>query len=277
MKKIKYTIIISIFLCIILLVACQSSIQLAIPQNLAIISNVLEWSAVPDASGYEVSIDDELYITDNAYFPINVTETGSYILKVRSIGKGDFVSSAFSNEITYTKNPEVIQGLSRLPTPSITIINGEGVMQWRSITGAVGYRIIVNNITRYTVSGGAVISYQLDLTEPGNYSIQLQAIADSNCNLDSNKSYSYGYVINSDGTPKLPLLSKPLLQYNASSKTLEWSRNPLAIGYVVSVDGVDIAEPELSINGNIVTYALNLSEGDVEFAVKSRGDNIAYS
>ncbi len=273
------TIVLISLLFILLLTACQATIILAVPQNLSLRGSLLEWSAVPNAYSYEVSLDGELFLVKTPYFNIPAEEPGEYMLKVRAVGEGQFQSSDFSEEITFVKaeGGAVVDSLTRLATPSITVINGQGVMQWRTITGAIGYRIYINNSVAHIISGGAVTSFTLSITEEGSYSVQLQAIADSTKNLDSNKSSSYGYIINSDGKPRLPMLSKPSVSYDAARKALYWSRNPLATGYAVSANGTDISDAEYSIEGNTVYFGLSHSQGVNVYSVKSLGDYSAYS
>lgn len=260
------------------LTACSNSAQLAVPQNLYLDGDILMWSAVPYANGYEISFDGELMTTDTPYYEIYVDDAEEHTFKVRALGEKRLKNSEFSEEIVYTKSTNNGEDtLTRIATPNITIINGEGEVMWRSITGAVGYRIYINNVVEYNVVGGDTTSYSIVISEPGNYSVQLQAVAETGKNLDSSKSAAYLYIIENDGTPRPPMLAKPLIGYDATKKALYWNKNPLAIDYAVYLYGELIEDCEFTYENNIVFYNLDLTEGNKEYCIKSVGDDNAYS
>lgn len=257
--------------------ACDYTVQLAIPQTLSIKDNMLEWEAVPFASGYEISIDEEIFTSAFPYYDLDALDAGSYTIKVRTIGEGNYLSSVFSEEIIFEKTDSGGDNgsLKRLPTPTITVIDGVGVLIWRTVTGAAGYRIYINNVIIYTVNAGNINTYTLDIDEPGTYSVEVQAIADPIKNLDSNKSSSYSYIIDSSGKPHLPMLSKPAIGYDAERKALCWQRNPIAEGYVVNYNGEVLSETIFQTIGNYIYYSLEL-EAEADIKIKAKGDGEAY-
>ncbi len=70
------------------------------PTNLKINGNVLTWDAVPNASGYEVKIGDEVYACESNTYTITITEAGDYAVSV--CAKGDsYRDSEYSASINY--------------------------------------------------------------------------------------------------------------------------------------------------------------------------------
>jgi len=88
------------------------STQLSVPTGLHVNSKNLTWSAVVNASGYMVQVNDEMPVNiESSSFSITSLEVGEYLFKVKVVGNGTtYIDSDWSSEISYVKR-EYTQGL----------------------------------------------------------------------------------------------------------------------------------------------------------------------
>lgn len=93
----------------------EVSVQLNIPENFRCDNGILKWNIVDNASGYVVVIDEEEFSTFNNFFNVNDLNipNGTYEVKVRAVGRGQYTSSTHSDVITITieKNISVESGV----------------------------------------------------------------------------------------------------------------------------------------------------------------------
>ncbi|MFA5692814.1 MAG: hypothetical protein WC907_04275 [Acholeplasmataceae bacterium] len=76
--------------------------QLSIPSNIAINDNVVTWNAVSNATNYTVKIDnDETTVTQTKY-TILINEPGTYSVRVRANGTGNYKNSDYSAPLEFT-------------------------------------------------------------------------------------------------------------------------------------------------------------------------------
>ncbi|MDE7439429.1 MAG: hypothetical protein K2N23_02860 [Clostridia bacterium] len=77
---------------------------------ISLTDNVITWSAVGDATGYEVYLGDNLILsTENTSYTVSQTEEGSYVYTVYAVNSdtSKFTRSEASNAVTYTVKGEI--------------------------------------------------------------------------------------------------------------------------------------------------------------------------
>lgn len=266
MKK-ALALLLSILL--LLCVACSAR-TLATPDGLTLDYNILSWNRVEDADGYVVWVNGEEYNSQTNFLELSLSN-GEYELKVKAISSGKYGDSEYSESIFY--NATADKNTDRLSTPSILGIDGRGQITWSMVGNSLGYRIFSNNSLIHTVEGQNATSFVLDILEPGTYSIQIQAIGDNVNYSDSARSNSYKFVIDPDGTPALPLLSAPVITYDASTKSICWTKIRYAIGYLVYLND-NVVE---RIEGNeVFSYKIDPKLTENIYTVKALGDESIY-
>lgn len=254
---------------LLLCVACSAS-TLATPDGLTLDYNILSWNRVEDADGYVVWVNGEEYTSQTNFLELSLSN-GEYELKVKAISSGKYSDSEYSESIFY--NATADKNMDRLSTPSILGIDGHGQITWSMVGNSLGYRIFSNNSLIHTVEGQNVMSFVLDILEPGTYSIQIQAIGDNVNYSDSARSNSYKFVIDPDGTPALPLLSAPVITYDAPTKSICWTKIRYAIGYLVYLND-NVVE---RVDGNeVFSYKIDPKLTENIYTVKALGDESIY-
>ncbi len=262
---------IALLLSILLLMFCACSARtLATPDGLTLDYNILSWNRVEDADGYVVWVNGEEYTSQTNFLELSLSD-GEYEIKVKAISSGKYSDSEYSESIFYTATAD--KNVDRLSTPSILGIDGRGQITWSMVGNSLGYRIFSNNSLIHTVAGQNTTSFVLDILEPGTYSIQIQAIGDNVTYSDSARSNSYKYVIDPDGTPALPLLSAPVITYDASTKSICWTKIRYAIGYLVYLND-NVVE---RIDGNeVFSYKIDPKLTENIYTVKALGEESIY-
>lgn len=282
MKKIAFLLIFICVLCLFL-VSCES-MTLATPQNLQIEDGVLSWDKVENASGYLVLLNEEEYRVSTSFIELTLQKNTDYEIKVKALGNGKIKDSAFSETLSYSN--KVSSALTRLTAPTILEIDGLGNVLWTLVTNSFGYKIFTNNVLFATIDDPYKTSFNLNLTEVGTYSIQVQAVGDNVSYSDSAKSNVFKFVINSDGKPNIPALSAPEITYNAKTESLEWRSVRNAKEYYVFLNGVAVGNVEQSgkseysfpINPNLTTNVFHVvAFGDgVTFGSSKMSNSISF-
>ena len=60
---------------------------------------IASWNAVENAIGYEIDLNGETIFVDNSTLNFLIEEN-NFTIKVRAVGAGNYVTSAYSNSIT---------------------------------------------------------------------------------------------------------------------------------------------------------------------------------
>lgn len=262
---------VALLLMILLLMCVGCTAQtLATPDGLSLDYNVLYWNRVENADYYIVWVNGEEYTAQTNFLELALSNS-KYEIKVKALSSGKYGDSQYSESLIH--DGTVDKDITKLSTPSILGIDGRGQVTWSMVGNSVGYRIFSNNSLIYTVEGKTSTTYILDITEPGTYSIQIQAIGDNVNYSDSVRSNSYKFVIDPDGTPSLPLLSAPVIEYDASTECISWSKVRSAIGYLVYLND-NIVE---RIDGNdVFSYKVDPKLTENVYTVKALGDEYIY-
>ena len=137
---------------------------------LTVSGNVVAWSAVPNASGYDVYVNDALKATVTApRYVVTETEVGSYTVKIKAKGGAGYNESAFSEPVTITVEDGGAE-LEKLDAPVITL--NKRTVGWTAVSNAVEYRIAVDGAQYATTTE---TSYNLTIRTEGEYSVTVTA------------------------------------------------------------------------------------------------------
>ena len=147
-------------------------VQLVAPQiSLNQSTGVITWSAVDNATAYEVMENGSLAVRQSATtYKITKTAVGEYVYTVRAISvNAAYTASNLSNTVTYVVEPEPAEPLA---TPVITL--NDNVITWTAIAHATAYEIYENGekLTQVTTT-----SYTITRTLAGEYVYKIRAIS----------------------------------------------------------------------------------------------------
>ncbi len=133
--------------------------------------NVISWSAIENATGYVVYVDNVPCdpITATTY-TITKTSPADYnvVVKAKGDGKVVLIDSDLSNKVVYS--------LVELSAPANLAVNG-GIVTWDAVANATSYVISVGD---YVVENVTATSYALSLAEitAGTYTLSVVAVGD---------------------------------------------------------------------------------------------------
>lgn len=139
------------------------------PQNLSFDGQNLTWQFVDMAEGYEISINDSIYIlpsTVNKYY-IDLFEYAGQTLvaKVKANGQSKNLDSDWTEEYEFTV----------LYAPKNLVYSDETkLLSWEEVENAAGYNVFVNDRPVYTET--AYINLSNAFTQEGLYDIKVVAV-----------------------------------------------------------------------------------------------------
>ena len=212
--------------------------------------NVISWTAVEHADGYEVYEGEELVSTQTqTTYTIDKTEEGSYTYSVKATGASDkYLTSKASATVTYS--------VSVLAAPVITL-NGK-IILWSAVEHADGYEIYEGETL---VSTQSETSYLIDKTADGNYVYTVKATSQSAAYLTSVASNQVEYVIATLDAPQVKL----------EENILRWESVENAVRYEV-YEGENLVSTQTA-----TTYIIIKNEaGSYHFTVKAISDKENY-
>lgn len=268
----KFALLIVIITILALCVGCSSQ-TLASPDGLTLEYNVLSWNRVDNASGYVVSVNDTEYSTHAYFLELSLQNNVDYTIKVKAVGSGKYKDSDFSAPLEYKGRQN--SDLSRLPTPSISMIDGQGNIYWSLVGSSEGYRVFKNNTLHLTIKDKYTTSCALGITEPGTYSIQIQAVGDGVNYSDSPKSNVHKFVVDNSGNPEMPSLSAPTITYNSQNQTINWNKVSRAVGYYVYLNDVVVARIEATDRSDY-SFKVSPNQTTNAYTVVALGDNVYF-
>lgn len=256
----------------VICVGC-SSLTLVTPDGLSLEYNVLSWNRVENASGYVVTVNEDEYTTHANFLELSLANNADYTIRVKAIGSGKYKNSDYSEPLVFknTQNGD----LTRLSSPSILVIDGQGNIFWSLVGSSNGYRIFKNNVLHLTINDKYTTSCALNITDPGTYSIQIQAIGDGVVYSDSAKSNVYKFVVDNSGKPEMPSLSAPTISYDHETQTINWIKVRYAVGYFVFLNDVVVARID-STSQNEYSYRVDPNQTSNVYTVTALGDDVSY-
>lgn len=156
----------------------QGRIILDAPK-ITIEGNTVSWDPVDNAEKYGVLVDGKEEIVTKTGYIIS-TDKDNVVVKVRALGDDiKTVSSAYSNEVTFTKG-------ERLDTPKMNEPKIDGdefqpnkvTFSWGAVDGATKYKVSVNGKDKGIVTGTEYVMSAEDLKEVGVYKVSVKAVSD---------------------------------------------------------------------------------------------------
>lgn len=212
MKKFNkvFIILIITFIFLTCFVACKDNVKLEKPTNIAVNGNTLSWSAVENAEGYEIVVDDNQAVTSTTtYIDIAITELRTYKIKVRAFAKQN-EENVYSEWEEYDHKVTV-----KLPTPLVNVV--DKTASWAAIEGAGSYlvRVLGTNSEELYNKEQTNCTFSFDetgvndsdkkYTKVGKYKIEVSAIPseDKTTYVSSTVASAYYCVTTQLKAPKL--------------------------------------------------------------------------
>jgi hypothetical protein len=142
-----------------------SATKLAATSQVSIVNGVITWLAVPNATEYVLTIDEQTFETSNTYF---------YAEESIPVGEHFVSISSRAENYLYSKNTsaKLVQKLSA-PT-NFRVENG--VLVWSSVEYASSYEIVAGS---NTYNSGDLNVYTLPLTGDNTYDIKIRTKGDN--------------------------------------------------------------------------------------------------
>jgi len=153
--------------------------SLPTPVNLGASGSTISWSAVDNASSYELIVSNgEPITTTNTYYNLDISEIGTYLIKVRALGTNSAGEKIYSDyaEYTFVKS-------KKLATP---VVNVDGKTDtWAAVENAQSYSVKVldgDKNVKYSNDNQTELTLSLEgeeYTAVGKYTIQVKAIPEA--------------------------------------------------------------------------------------------------
>ncbi len=211
-------------------------VTLAEPDNLSVYKSgqryILSWSAVPYATGYEISVSEtdaavvsaEVagYSTTKTFYDISslITEAADYGIAVSAIADGNFKESEAA-AIKYSV-------FKKLDAP-VPTADGKTI-SWEPIENARSYSVSVNGKSIASELTSAQIDLSSELTLPGYYIIRVQAEGGDN------------YTASDIGETCITVYEKAQTpSVTVTGSTANWNDVPDALNYTVKVNGAIVS------------------------------------
>ncbi|MDR1094060.1 MAG: hypothetical protein LBL66_07930 [Clostridiales bacterium] len=227
------------------------------------------WNAVPNASGYIVTVNNASS-PPQAEASYTVTGApGNYVVTVRAAGGGDVWNNGANSD------PETVT-LANL-APPLGLNAAGGVLSWAAVANARSYTIAMYkngaNAAAYTfTAAGTQFDLNAQTIADGLYNVKVKAAGDGGLYFDSAESGSieiaYGTRLD---TPQ---------GLGMSALELSWGAVVGSEGYVITVRGNGAPDIVKEVAENVV--ALRLTESDFAAAgvytvyVSAKGGNAGY-
>lgn len=175
--------------------------QLAAPV-IAIEGNVISWSAVEHATGYNVLEGETVVSTaqNKLSYTITKTEAGTYYYTVIAVSSdSNFTDSPASNKVSYAVAPSTPSPI-QLAAPSITLT--DKVISWSAVEHATGYDVYEGD-TKVS-SAQTELSYTVNKTEEGDYEYRVVAVSTDENYTASSYSNKVTYKVEPQTPPTPP-------------------------------------------------------------------------
>lgn len=152
--------------------------------------NVISWTAVAHANGYEVYEGNRrVAVTTELNYTITQTEYGSYEYTVAAMPESvEYAQSPRSNAVTYNLLPPA----EPLATPQPSIDTVSRTINWTAIPNATAYEIYEDGVL---VATQAETSYVITRLTPATYSYTVRAISDNAAYGPSEQSQPVEYTV----------------------------------------------------------------------------------
>ncbi len=172
-------------------------VQLTAPK-ITLNENVISWTAVENATGYEVYEGETRVATPSeTSYTVMQTAVGSYVYTVyaTSTDTANFTKSKASNSVTYTVENKVEQP-SQLDAPLIKLDGN--TISWSAVENATAYEIYLGDRLVMTTEANL---YTVTETEAGKYEYTVYAInSDTSKFIKSTASNAVTYTVRGEDT-----------------------------------------------------------------------------
>ncbi len=199
------------------------------PQNLGANGSTISWNAVEGASSYEIIVDEqEAKTTTEIYYRLDISEIGTYQIKVRAVGTNESGTTIYSEYAQYT-----FVKSKKLSKPTVSVDKDNKVATWTAVENASSYLVVTKdssgNIIHNDYQDTLSFSFDNDsYINVGKYTIQVKAIPDSTkteyANSDAGVNY---YVISKQ-------LSAPAIA-TVNSTAITWTTVSGSVAYELFV------------------------------------------
>ena len=249
--------------------------SLPTPVNLGASGSTISWSAVDNASAYELIVSNgEPITTTNTYYNLDISEIGTYLIKVRALGTNSAGEKIYSDyaEYTFVKS-------KKLATP---VVNVDGkTVTWAAVENAQSYSVKVldgDRNVKYSNDNQTELTLSLEgeeYTAVGKYTIQVKAIPEASKTEYANSDVGVNYY---KVTQKL---STPSIS-NVSSTSIRWTSISGITSYQLKLYKVDGDSETLkgtystTSNSYAFTYMDIEEDGKYYCTVKAIGDGEIY-
>lgn len=198
----------------------------------------IEWEKIENAVGYSLLLDydynTKVVTTDNHYTFTNLKEGTNYKIIIAALG--DWIYSYDSRNV-YLDVTTISHKVLRSPLVSYNIEGTNLYIEWKKVSNALKYELILNNVTIVTEE----LNYTFEELDPGDYTLQIRSLGDNRYYHDSEYS-NYYITIEKPVEPEEPeypiQLNTPIvekLESTYNSLTLGWTIDPNATSYNIKL------------------------------------------
>ena len=231
-------------------------------------SHILAWTAVPNASGYAVSIngtEKTFSSTTTSYNPsefgsaLTGAKAGDNIVKIRVLGdSAAYLNSDYSSEIT-----------CKILAQTGSIVASDNIVSWDINPEAAGY------LVHYMFNGGTI--HEIDVGNSGTFSLADESFAPGKYSISSSSYAAGSNSLISAGYPYIIVnkLSKVSDLDFASGIHFTWTAVTNASSYKVVVTGTSYSKTYTGITTNSFDMMDQVS-GVVTISVTAIGDGVNY-
>jgi len=219
-----------------------ADIRLAVPQHIAIVGNGLfMWSAVANAEGYRVIINDQIWATVRENFvDLSHFGVGVYRLTVTAVGPYPYIDSLPSIQLMHrvglvSFEPDVLPpppqdedvpiGMERLETPGEIRMAAQGLIVWETIDEAEHYQVFLNGEPLDTSFMNHFDISDQELVQ-GIYILSVRAVGDGQLTVNSRLSKGMVFVVEA---------SSPGGSSMIGGSIPDWWRNNIALVALVTM------------------------------------------
>ncbi len=195
------------------------------PTGLAVSEGgTFRWNAVPNATGYQISVDGNIVGTSAApSFDLETAKwnADTYIISVIALGDEDYYDSAPAS-IGH------IISLPQLPAPTGVAIDIEGTLSWDAVPGSTGYVVYVNGTVSDTTTDTYLNIHPVGW-DAGTYIVSVIALG--NASFNNSAPAQIPFIV-----PKYDLDAPYQLTITLDGYAT-WQQMSLASGYRITVNG----------------------------------------
>ena len=229
------------------------------PKNLLFDGQKLSWQFVDRAVGYEISINNNIFVLSESVnqYAIDLNEYAGQkvVAKVKANGISRNLDSAWTSELEFTilARPE-----------NISYNNETKLLSWDEVENAVSYNVYVNDRPYYTRE--ASISLENSFVEEGQYDIRVMAVGTQNREY-VNSAFSNSIIITKLST---------IREFNIQNGVVFWSTVEGATSYDIeyeySTGGVKSTHKDTVVSTRFALPTENIDAGTYSLKIRAVGN-----